>query len=150
MNINLTTNQSILLFAILFIIVGWTVPVSYVTFAPQSEFLEIHDFTVDDANVSDEKHRITFDRTVHKPSSAEVTVELIRTSSDPIVEIDSYTVDAYFNEGRREIIIPRRVRDPPIQCGEYKYVHTVELNYLGGLVTRQFTYDSDSFTVDRA
>jgi hypothetical protein len=64
-----------------------------------------------------------------------------------IVEEDSFTIDAYYQEGREKIIIKRELRANSLDPGEYRYVHSVELSYYNNRAIKDFTFTSEPFTV---
>lgn len=148
MKIDLPQAQTAILFAILFVVIGLAAPFLYVSIAPNSHFVEVHDFDAADTHVGAEEHNVCFERTVHKPSDADITIELVLLRDDgAIIEEDSFEVDAYYQEGREEVIITRELRTNSLEPGEYRYVHSVELNYYDGHVSKQFRFTSDSFMV---
>lgn len=149
MLISIQERQTIALFAILFILIGTVAPIVYTQVAPESQFVEVHSFTVEDTHVQAEEHNIHLDRTVYRPAEADITVEMILLRDDDvIVEEDSFEIDAYYQEGRKKLIIPRKIKDSTsIEVGTYQYVDTVTLSYHNGMVERTFVHRSDTFTV---
>lgn len=148
MEIDLVREETIVLFAILFILIGLTAPIVYINLAPEERFVDVHNFDASDTYVGAEKHNVCFERTVNRPSDADITIELILLRDDgSIVEEDSFEVDAYYQQGRRDVTIPRQIRDDEMNAGEYRYVHSVELSYYNGLATKSFTFVSDEFVV---
>lgn len=148
MEIDLPRGETALLFAILFITGGFVAPIAYVSVAPDSQFVEVHNFEAADTYVGAEEHNVCFERTVHKPSDAQITIELILLRDDgSIVEEDSFTIDAYYQEGREEVIIKRELRANSLDPGEYRYVHSVELSYYNNRATKHLTFTSEPFSV---
>ncbi len=148
MNISVGRTQTILLFSILFILVGTVAPIAYVQLAPQDEFIEVHEFSVEDTHTEADSHSIYFDRTVKRPSNAEITVEMILLKEDGTqIEQDTFTVDAYYQQGSGDIIVNREIRLDSVEPGKYKYIHSVDFRYYGGLSTRNFVFESETFTV---
>lgn len=140
--------QTILLFSILFILIGTVAPVAYFQLAPQEQFIEVHEFSVEDTHSEANSHNIYFDRTVKRPANAEVTVEMILLKEDGTqVEQDSFTVDTYYQQGDDDIVVNREIRLDRVEPGEYKYIHSVDFNYYNGRATRNFVFESETFTV---
>jgi hypothetical protein len=148
LKISLPRGETAILFAILFILIGFVAPIAYVSVAPQSHFVEVHDFDASDTYNGADEHNVCFERTVHKPTDVDITIELVLLRADgSVVEEDSFEIDAYYQQGRERVIIPRQLRSDSISAGEYRYVHSVELVYYNGRATKQFTFTSDKFTV---
>ena len=149
MDINLPRGETAILFSILFVTVGFISPIVYVTVAPDNQFVEVHEFDATDTHVGADNHNICFDRTVHRPSNVDIVVEMMLLREDgTIVEQDSFEIDAYYQQGREEVIINRNIRDNnDLQSGTYRYVHSVELNYYGNRVAKGLTFTSERFTV---
>jgi hypothetical protein len=149
MNLSIARGETILLFCILFLLLGAFLPMAYIQVAPESQFIEVHNFTADDTHVEAEEHNVYLDRTVKRPAEATVLIEMKLIKDDgSIVEEDSFEVDAYYQKGRKKIIIPRKVRkQTSLEPGTYRYVDTVTLTYYGGRVERTFVHKSDTFTV---
>ena len=147
--INTNKLQAAALMAILFILIGYMAPIVYVDVAPESSFVEVERFDAEDTYVGAENHEVCFDRTVHKPSDAELTVELRLLRADgTLVEADSFTIDAFYQEGDEDVRIQRDLRDSEkLEPGRYSYLHAVELSYFGGKATKEFTFISDEFRV---
>lgn len=148
MEIDLPRRETAVLFAILFILIGLVAPIAYVNAAPDSHFVEVHDFHAADTYTSADEHNVCFNRTVHEPSDADITIELVLLRDDgSIVEEDSFEIDAYYQKGQENVIIKRELRANSIEPGEYRYIHSVTLEYYNGQATKQFTFISDKFTV---
>jgi hypothetical protein len=149
MKLSVQTLQTITLFAILFILIGLFAPMVYVQVSPANSFLDVHSFTADDTHVGADEHNIYLDRTVTRPAEGDVTIELKLLRDDgAIVEEDSFSVDAYFQKGRQQIVIPRKIQDDvTLEPGTYKYVNAVELTYYGGLITKNIIYESEEFHI---
>lgn len=147
----MTNTQSIALvltFAVLFTVIGFAAPVLYLQAAPQSSFVTVHDFSVQDSHVGADEHTLCFNRTVKRPADADITVELSLIRDDGVrVEKDSFNVDAYYQQGQDNVQVKRNVRDPDLTPGTYQYLHRVQLTYYGGWVEKEFTFVSDEFTV---
>jgi hypothetical protein len=149
MNLSIKRGETIALFAILFVLLGVLVPMAYIQVAPESQFIEVHNFTADDTHVQAEEHNVYFNRTVKRPAEATVLIEMKLIREDgSIVEEDSFDVDAYYQKGQEKIIIPRKIRErTSLEPGTYRYVDAVTLTYYNGLVERTFVHKSNNFTV---
>jgi len=148
MKIALAQTQTAILFAIFFILVGFLSPIAYVNVAPDSHFVEVHEFSAEDSYLGAEQHDVCFNRTVHRQSDAEITVELVLLRNDGIiVEEDSFNIEAYFQKGAKDVTISRELDTEKIEAGTYKYVHSVELSYYNGRVDKQFVFESEQFNI---
>lgn len=148
MNIDLPQSQTIALFAILFVLLGLVIPIGYLSIAPDSQFVDVHSFDAEDTYVGAEEHIVCFDRTVRKPSDADITVELfLIRDNGVVVEEDSFKVDAYFQNGRQNVRVVRKLRANSLEPGDYRYAHAITLDYYNGFVQRKFRFVSDEFTV---
>lgn len=147
-NINKQTLLIIGVFTLLFISIGWIAPVMYMSVAPDSHFIEMHSFEVEDTHVGADSHEICFNRTVHRPSYADITVEMLMVRDDGvIVEKDSFEIDAYYQSGTEEIIVTREIRTDNLKPGTYRYIESSELHYYNGRATKELTFESEEFTV---
>lgn len=145
---DLSTIKTVTVFAVLFLVIGTLSPIMYTNLSPKSNFLEINDFDADDTYVGGESHKVCFDRNVKRPADAEITVELLGVVEGQLYEVDSFTVDAYFQKGEQDVSIERNIRRPnQLDPGIYKYRHSVTLYYHNERVTKDFTFNSDEFTV---
>jgi len=148
LEINIPRGETAILFAILFVIGGFVTPIMYVDLAPDSHFVEVHEFDVSDTHVDADSHIVCFDRTVHKPSDADITVEMVLLKDDgSIVEKDSFAIDAYYQTGRQNVKIERKLRTDSLEEGSYRYVHFVTLSYYNNKATKNFKFESDEFTI---
>lgn len=148
MHDNIRTILLMVVFATAFIIIGTVVPALVLGTAPQSTFVEVHDFSASDTHVGAQEHTVCFERTVHRPSQADISIELLLVSEDgKIIEEDSFEIDAYYQEGREKVVITRQIRTPSLEPGVYRYRHSAELTYYNGWVTRQFNFESEKFRV---
>lgn len=148
MNKNIRTIGVITLFITLFIIIGTFAPALAYTYMPQSSFVEVHEFGVQDTYNGDDSHNVCFNRTVHRPADADINIELRLIKEDgTVVEEDSFEVDAYYQSGTQDLIIDRELRANSLESGEYKYVHAVDLDYYNGWVTKHFLFESEPFHV---
>lgn len=148
MQINTQTLLTIGVFILIFVSVGWAAPILYVDFAPNDRFIEMHSFEVEDTHVNASEHNLCLNRTVHKPSNADITVEMHLIRDDGVVvERDSFEVDAYYQDGHAEVVIPREIRADNLEPGTYRYVESTELTYYDGRATKEITFTSEEFTV---
>jgi hypothetical protein len=147
MEIKLKKLQVIALFMVVFVVVGYTAPILHLTYSPEDNFVEEHSFTASDTYVNAESHTLCFNRTVHRPTDAEITVERILIKDDgSIIEEQSFVVQAYYQKGQQEVIITRDI-DERLTAGEYKYIESVELTYYNGQVKKRLTFETDNFKV---
>lgn len=137
----------ILLFTITFTLVGTFAPVVYASHVPQSQVIEVHEFTAQDTTTNSDTHYICFDRTVQEPSSAETFTELyLLTEDDQRVEIQSRTNDRYFQSGRKQVVTPLSLPDDLAE-GEYRYVIVAKFGMANGRVERTFAFKSEPFII---
>lgn len=147
MEIEITRVHTAILFAILFVIVGWVAPAAYASYAPDSHYMEVHEFSAENATTGDDSHLICFDRTVHKANSGKVFTELyLVDGNEHRVEVDSYTMERYFQSGRHQVETPMPLPNH-VEPGEYRYVLVVQMDLAQGRVQREFSYTSDTFTI---
>ena len=145
---NVHTLLTVAIFVILFMSIGLTAPIMYVSIAPDNHFIEMHSFEVENTHVDADSHEICFNRTVHRPSNADITVEMLMLrDGGVIVEKDSFEVDAYYQRGTEEVIVTREIRTDNLEPGTYKYIQSSELQYYDGRATKEFIFESEKFTV---
>lgn len=146
--VNLARVAVILLFAMTFTLVGWLSPVLYATYIPADEVIEVHDFRAQDTTIDSERHYICFDRTVYRETTGKVFTELYLVNGDTQqrVEVQSDTVERYFQDGRTEVITPYKL-PPDLQEGEYQYLLVIKMELADGRVTRTMSYHSEPFTI---
>lgn len=145
--VNLARVAVILLFAMTFTLIGWLSPVLYATYIPTSEVMEVHGFEAQDATTDAKEHYVCFDRTVHKPATGKVFTELYLINGDgKRVEVESGTVQRYFQGGRTEVITPFELPNN-LQTGEYQYLLVIKMELADGRVTRTMDYTSEPFTI---
>ena len=147
--INSNRLQAMAIVAILFILIGYMAPIFYVGVAPDSSFVEVERFDAADTYVGADYHEVCFDRTVHKPADADLTVELRLLKEDgTLVEADSFKIDAFYQEGSEDVRIQRNLEDSEqLQPGTYSYLHAVELSYYDDRAAKEFTFVSDKFEI---
>jgi hypothetical protein len=136
------------LFAILFVTVGWVAPAAYAAYAPADQFIEAHEFSAQDASVDSESHLICFDRTVENGRSGKVFTELYLLNNDGsrTVKVDARTMEQYFQDGTRAIETPFPLPEH-LETGEYRYLLVVQMELAQGRVTREFEFQSEAFNI---
>lgn len=147
-SVNLARIAVVLLFAMTFTLVGWLSPVLYATYIPADEIIEVHGFEAQDTTTNSDKHYVCFDRTVYRETTGKVFTELYLVNGDTQqrVEVQSDTVERYFQGGRTEVITPYEL-PPDLQTGEYEYVLVIKMELADGRVTRTMSYNSEPFTI---
>lgn len=135
------------MFALTFAVIGWVAPVLYASHVPSSEIITVHSFTAQEVNPDASEHYICFDRTVRRPLSGEVFAELyLIHGEDGRVEVQSTTMDRYFQEGRSTVITPLPL-PTVIEEGTYRYLVIMRLEMADGRVIRTITTESEPFIV---
>lgn len=137
----------VLLFSILFVLLGWLVPAAYASYAPQNQFITVHEFDAADVHTYEDSHRLCFDRTISKPRSGEIFIELYTTTDNGNrVEIKTDKQEDFFQSGRSVII-----RDYPLpdklERGTYRYEIIATLKLTKGRVIRRFRFTSEPFEI---
>lgn len=138
----------VLLFASLFMFVGWAAPMLFYTHAPQGYFVEEHDFHASNATIGDDSNTMCFDRTFHQRSYGTVFVEMYLVADNgEKIEVYSTNNDRVFQEGRRTV--SETVSLPPdIYAGTYRYERVYRMEVANGQIDRTFVFESDRFYVD--
>lgn len=148
MKISFGNTQAMVLFAILFIVVGNFVPVLYAAYAPQGHYIEVNDFSAQDTTTADSSHLVCFDRDVKNANSGTIITQLylVNGEDNTRLEVDSHTIERYFQEGDKEI---KRAFPLPdnIGTGEYRYILVVDMDLAQDRVSREFAFTSEPFTV---
>jgi hypothetical protein len=140
--------QLIILFSLLFVIIGWTAPMAYATYAPQEQFIEVHEFSADDAYKHSDSHQLCFDRTIKNGNTGEIFIELYMEGEDNNnrIEVDTKLFEDYFQKGRGKIVrtypLPKN-----ISAGTYRYEMVITLNVANDRVEREFEYTSNKFEI---
>lgn len=136
-----------LFFAASFALIGWTAPVIYASNAPNSEFIEVHDFTAQNVSSDATSHYLCFNRTVNKAAPGQAYAELYIVNGDnERAEIDSKVIEQYFQKGQHQISYETPL-PPNLEPGEYRYILVIQMDLTNGRVTRNFVFKSDSFFV---
>jgi hypothetical protein len=138
----------ILAFALTFAVIGWVSPMVYTSNVPQGQVIEVHEFSAQNATSTADDHFICFDRTVHKPATAETFTELYMIGEDGTrIEVDSRKRVDYFEGGNRQVVQSIPLPDELAE-GEYKYVFVANFDLADGRVERTFAFESESFYVN--
>jgi len=138
----------ILTFALTFAVIGWVSPILYASNVPQAQVIEVHEFSAQDTTSTEDEHFICFDRTVHKPATAETVTELYMVGEDGTrIEVDSRKRVDYFVGGNRQVVQSVSLPDELAE-GEYKYIFVANFNLADGRVERTFAFESESFYVN--
>lgn len=146
---NLSRIMVILLFALTFMSIGWMAPALHASYAPNDSIIEAHDFTASNATTDSDEHYICFDRTVQYEATGTAFTELYLVNDGDKrlrTEVDSQTVDRYFQHGRSEVVTPIELPDD-LPEGEYRYVLVVRMDLADGRVERAFTFESETFYI---
>lgn len=137
-----------ILFSIAFVTIGFAAPMLYSAHAPQSQFIEVHEFTAQDASTNTDEHYLCFNRTVHQPTSGTAYTELYLVNGDSKrVEVGTRTMDRYFQEGSHKVITPMQLSSE-LGDGQYRYLLVLQMELSEGRVTRTFVFESDTFTIN--
>lgn len=138
---------TILLFAAIFVFIGWVAPMVFHSYAPQSYYVESHSFEAGNISVGDDSHTMCFDRTFYQRSSGTVFVELYLVNGDgEKVEVVSTNEERFFQEGRRTVQDDVQLPSD-LEPGEYRYERVYRMQVSKGQVERIFAFRSDSFYV---
>lgn len=150
MEIKITRVHTAILFAILFLGIGWMAPAAYTSYAPQDQFITVHEYSAENAQVGDSQHLVCFDRTVHRAKSGTIFTELyLVDGSDKRVEIESHTMERYFQDGRTTV--ETRMSLPEnLEPGTYRYILVIEMDLTRGRVQREFEFTSEPFEIENS
>lgn len=149
MKIQINRVKAAILFAILFVTLGWIAPAAYASYAPASTYMEVHEFSAQNTTTNSNVHMVCFDRTVHEAHTGQAFIELYLKNgdTDKTVEVDSSTMERYFQEGRHDVVTPFELPNH-LQEGKYQYLLVVKMELVNGRVAREFAYTSDPFYVE--
>ena len=150
MEIKFGNAQIVLLFAILFVVVGHFAPVAFAAYAPQSHYVDVHEFSAQNTTTASDTHLICLDRTMESGRTGTAYTELYLVTEDGTrVEVDSNTMERYFQGGRHhvktEVSLPNN-----LQAGEYKYMLVIKMDLAQGRVAREFAFTSQKFTIEES
>jgi hypothetical protein len=148
MGIELDSKETAILFAVLFVVVGYVAPIVFATYVPSDYYLEINDFQAENAVNGDVSHQVCLDRDVKNGQTGTIFTELylLNGKNGERVEVGSMSSNEYFEEGSYKIEATM-VLPEAIEAGEYRYVLVIEITPAQGRVTRQIEHTSDKFTV---
>lgn len=136
------------LFAILFVVVGYAAPIIFATYAPSDYYIEINDFDAESINQGESSHTVCLDRDVRDGQAGTLYTELflIEENTGDRIEIESNVQEEYFEEGdfavEAETFLPTT-----LSAGTYKYVIVIQITPAQGRVTRTVEHKSNEFTV---
>ena len=148
MDFNMNRAFIAILFALLFITIGWVAPVTYAAYAPQDHFIEQNEFVAEDATTEDSSHMVCFDRNVKQPTSSELFIELYLVNGETgnQIEVDSRTRDRYFQEGQTVVETDFTLPDH-IEAGTYQYMVVAKVELAQGRAQREFIFESEKFNI---
>lgn len=148
MNISLSRAQLMVLCAILFITVGWLAPVAHASYAPQESFIEVEEFSTNDATLSDGVHEAELTWTVKQTSTGRSYTELYLVEERPDEQnrVNVESMRESFSEGTRSVTLSHEL-PADVTEGTYKYILVVRMELANGRVTRTFQFESETFTV---
>lgn len=145
---NLKTTRLILTCIALFVVIGTLAPALAISYMPQSSFIEVNEFSATDTYTTADSHKVCFNRTVKRPATADLNIELRLVKDDgTLIEQDSFEINAYYQEGQELVIIDREIRAENLEPGQYSYLETVSLHYQNGWVKKDLTFTSEEFVV---
>ena len=147
MKVEIKQAHTAVLFALLFITVGWITPAAYAAYAPQDHFIQVNEFSAEDTTTSADSHLVCFDRNVEQAKTGKVFTELYLVSNEnKTIEVDSRTFERYFQDGSRAIETPFTL-PPHLEEGEYRYAMVIKMELAQGRVEREFEFMSEPFNV---
>lgn len=140
----------VLTFSMAFAFIGWSSPVLYATYAPDSSIIEVHDFDAQNATQDDAAHFVCFNRTVHQPAAGKTFTELYlvneKGDEPDRTEIGFKSQERYYQEGHAEVVTELELPDD-LEAGEYRYALVIKMELADGRVVRPFEYTSESFYI---
>ena len=140
--------QLAVLFALLFVLIGYTLPIMWASYAPQSHYIESDSFSAQNATTGDSQHLVCFDRDIKQAHPATVYTELYLVSGDDgtATEVNSRTFEEYFEKG--EVAVESSFSLPDdLSVGQYRYLLVIQMQLSNGQVEREFSFTSDEFTI---
>lgn len=150
MKIGITRLQTTILFAILFVVVGWVAPTAYATYAPSDNFITVHHFDAQNTTTSSNSHLVCFNRTVHSSGTGKVYTELwlLDNNSNKVIQVQSNHQTKYFPAGDKIVLTDSKLPNDT-EPGKYRYLSVIKLTLANGNVQREFTFKSDPFTTSK-
>lgn len=134
--------------AILFIIIGWLAPVAHASYAPQDSFIEVEQFSTEDATLSQDVHEAHLTWTVKQTSTGRSYTELYLVE-DGDTDANRVSVESMresFSEGTRSVTLSHELPED-VSTGTYKYVLIVRMELAHGRIVRTFQFESETFTI---
>lgn len=148
MNITLNSTELTVLFAILFVIVGYVAPLAFAAYVPTDYYVEVNGFEAESVPETAESHNVCLDRDVRSDQTGTVFTELYLVDGDSgeRIEVGSMSSREYFEEGDYTI---QETMDLPekVQPGTYRYVLVIQITPAQGRVTRNVEHTSNTFTI---
>lgn len=145
--INTTRIAVILLFVLTFTAIGWAAPAFYAAYMPADEIIEVNNYEPKDTTTGSEYHYVCFDRTANEDMAGDVVTELyLLDQNGDRIEIERDRQDVLFQQGDETVIMQRDLPEN-MKAGEYRYVVVATVEMANGRVDRQFTFESEPFTV---
>lgn len=137
--------------AILFIIIGWLAPVAHASYAPQDSFIEVEQFSTEDATLSQDVHEAHLTWTVKQTSTGRSYTELYLVEDGDTDEnrVSVESMRESFSEGTRSVTLSHELPED-VSTGTYKYVLVVRMELAHGRIVRTFQFESETFTVSEA
>lgn len=134
--------------AILFIIIGWLAPVAHASYAPQDSFIEVEQFSTEDATLSQDVHEAHLTWTVKQTSTGRSYTELYLVEDGDTDEnrVSVESMRESFSEGTRSVTLSHELPED-VSTGTYKYVLIVRMELAHGRIVRTFQFESETFTI---
>lgn len=134
--------------AILFIIIGWLAPVAHASYAPQDSFIEVEQFSTEDATLSQDVHEAHLTWTIKQTSTGRSYTELYLVEDGDTDEnrVSVESMRESFSEGTRSVTLSHELPED-VSTGTYKYVLVVRMELAHGRIVRTFQFESETFTI---
>jgi hypothetical protein len=134
--------------AILFIIIGWLAPVAHASYAPQDSFIEVEQFSTEDATLSQDVHEAHLTWTIKQTSTGRSYTELYLVEDGDTDEnrVSVESMRESFSEGTRSVTLSHELPED-VSTGTYKYVLIVRMELAHGRIVRTFQFESETFTI---
>lgn len=139
------------LFASFFIIIGWVAPLAYGAYAPQSQFIEVHDFHAEDTTTANDTHTLYLDRTVKGGYSGSLYLALVPVDDGEYGQaVESWTTEnRFYHQGNRSVSSQAPIPDNA-DAGTYQYFLIIEFDLSQNRIKREFRFWSEPFTITKA
>lgn len=134
--------------AILFIIIGWLAPVAHASYAPQDSFIEVEEFSTENATLSQDVHNAELTWTVKQTSTGRSYTELylVEDGDSEKNRINVESMRESFSEGTRSITLSHKLPDD-VTTGTHKYVLVIRMELANGRIVRTFEFESETFII---